>query len=89
MRHQCFRSLVHRTHAYSITVLFPIWVDVYTLFFNINSFFQAIVRCQCFLSSTQRFDLKNTIVATELFLVMVLNFRMISKYKSDFVLAVL
>ncbi len=27
------------TLAYSITVLFPIWVYVYALFFKINSFF--------------------------------------------------
>ncbi len=39
------------TLAYSITVLFPIWVYVYALFFKINSFFsKALLDCQCFLS---------------------------------------
>ncbi len=32
-----------RTHAYSITLLFPIWVYAYALFFKINSFFKALL----------------------------------------------
>ncbi len=39
-----------RTHACSITILFPIWFYVYALFFKVNCFFQGIVRCQCLLS---------------------------------------
>ncbi len=38
------------THAYLITDLFPIWVYVYALFLRLTVLFQAIVRCQCFLS---------------------------------------
>ncbi len=31
------------THAYSITVLFTIWVYVYALFFKMNCFYKALL----------------------------------------------
>ncbi len=54
---------MNTTHAYLITVLFPIWVYEYALFFyDLRSVFfsQGIVRYQCFLSM-QRYDFKNSI----------------------------
>ncbi len=44
MKCQFFGSLGHRTYAYSITVLFPIFGFMYALFFKINCFFQGIVK---------------------------------------------
>ncbi len=82
MRHQCFRSLgQNRTHAYSITVLFPIWVYAYALFFKINCFL-LIVNCLMlvFLVITmQTFDFKTNIIAIKLFLVMILNLYLTSE----------
>ncbi len=55
----------NRTHAHSITVLFSIWVYVYTLFFKIICFFPQSI------DATQRFDF--SIIAIKLFLVTILN----------------
>ncbi len=62
---------------------------MYMLYFlRLTDFFQAIDRCQCL----QRFDFQNSIIATKLFLVIVLNLYLTSEWsqsKSDFVVAVL
>ncbi len=66
-----------RTHAYSISVLFPIWVYVYALFIT--------VFCKALLDASgsyhmQRFDFKNSIRTIKLYLMILnLNFRTISK----------
>ncbi len=94
MIHQCSRILGHRIgHAYLITILFPIWVCVNSFIFKINSFFQSIVRCPCFLFPMQRFDFKNSIITIKLYL-MILNLYLTSELsqevlKSDSVVAVL
>ncbi len=59
---------VFRTHDYSITVLFPIYVYVYALFF------EGTVRCQCFLSYLCT-DLISKTVSIKLHL-MILNLRL-------------
>ncbi len=56
----------NRTHAYLITVLFPIWFYIYALFFKINFFSKALLdaRFSC------QFDFKNSIIAIKLYLVL-------------------
>ncbi len=60
------------TKAFSITVLFSIWVYVYALFLKIDCFFQAIVM-PAFPVAMQRFDFKNSIISIRLYLVLILN----------------
>ncbi len=55
----------NRTHAYTITVLFPIWVCVFFIFYFIVFLYQFIVRCQCFLSELCKdLILKNSIIGS-------------------------
>ncbi len=73
-----------RTHAYSMTVLFPIWVYAYALFFK--ALLDSSVSCHSYE------ELFSKTVSIKLFLVMVLNLYLTpewSQSKSDFVVAVL
>ncbi len=54
-----------RTHAYSITALFYIWVYVYALFFSKALLDASVI-------TVQRFDFNNCIIAIKLYL-MILN----------------
>ncbi len=74
----------NRTHAYLITVLLPIWVYAYAVFFK---FFKYLTVFSKALSDVfpviamQRFDFKSSIIAIKLYLMLLnlFNLRIISK----------
>ncbi len=72
-----------RTHAYSITVLFHIWVNVYALFSKINCFSKALLDAVFPVITMQRFDFKNSIITIKWFLVMILNLDLTSEWSQS------